>query len=75
MTPEQQELFNFLVEYVTDENTALFLIKGGEIGFVYGHGGYIKDPSDDYYNEQIELGSIGIDDVGLSHRYMIGILM
>ena len=71
MTKEQKALYDYLVEYVTDEDTAKIIIDGGEKGYYYGAGGYTTidaNEADDYVNE----GYTVIDDASLTNAYLIG---
>lgn len=71
MSKEQEALYEFLVEYVTDEETAKIIIDGGEQGFYYGIGGYTTidaNEVDSYVNEGYNV----IDDASLTNTYLIG---
>ncbi|MGL5718972.1 MAG: hypothetical protein ACRCX2_38570 [Paraclostridium sp.] len=61
---------------MTDKETAEKIIQGGEMGFLYGDGGYytcdIEISDDDFVNEQIEFGGMLLDDMALDNRYLIG---
>ncbi|TYC51071.1 hypothetical protein ESZ50_00625 [Weissella muntiaci] len=72
MTKKEQSLFDFLIEWVTDKATAYLFINGGYNGYVYGSAGYVEDPDDEYWDEQVKLGAMTIEDAILEHRYLIG---
>ncbi|MEY8736447.1 hypothetical protein AB9M75_04155 [Lactobacillus sp. AN1001] len=67
MNAKEKELFDFLVEYYTDEVTARKIINGGDQGYCYGGCGYIEvDPDDEFDQEFIqEQESNLISDVSL----------
>ena len=73
-TSEQKQLFEYLVDYVTDNATAGIIVNGGEIGFLYGRGGYMvideSEQSQKFYNEQCEVGGYGAIIDGVT--YLIG---
>lgn len=75
MTKTEKALYNYLVDYITDEATAEIIIKGGERGYYYGRGGYVAIDTND--NERMsELSeddeAFLIDDAGLNGVYLIG---
>lgn len=75
MTETEKALYNYLVNYVTDETTAKLIIKGGENGYYYGRGGYVSIDRND--NERMsELTEDDepflIDDASLNDAYLIG---
>lgn len=79
MTNSEKKLYEFLVQYETDETTAAIIIKGGYMGFAYGIGGYYEFDRDqmdsdqeEFINEQLELGANLLEDVALDHSYLIG---
>lgn len=75
MTESEQALYNYLVEYVTDEETAKQIIDGGEQGYYYGNGGYVEVDRNDRkrVNELInDEDAYLIDDAGLDKAYLIG---
>lgn len=71
-TSEQKQLFEYLTDYVTDNATAGIIVNGGELGFLYGRGGYmvIDEHMQEYYNEQLENGGYGVELDGVT--YLIG---
>lgn len=76
MTAEQTKLYNYLIDYVTDKETAEKIIQGGEMGFLYGDGGYytcdVNDLDKDFVNEQLEYGGYLLEDMALDNKYLIG---
>ena len=76
---ELNKFKEFLIDYVTDEETADLIIKGGEQGFYYGNGGYLVFNSDNAeelstFNEYAEDDYMVIDDESLTYKYVIGSL-
>ena len=76
---ELNKFKEFLIDYVTDEETADLIIKGGEQGFYYGVGGYLVfDPDNteelSTFNEYAEDDYMVIDDESLTYKYVIGSL-
>ena len=76
---ELNKLQDFLATYITDEDAAHWIIKGGEQGFYYGGVGFLTyDPDDTEdmkaFNEAVETGYLTIDDAGLHYKYVIGSL-
>lgn len=77
---ELNKLQDFLATYITDEDTADLIIKGGEQGFYYGGAGFLTyDPDDTEdmtaFNEAVEDGYyLTIDDTALHYKYVIGSL-
>lgn len=76
---ELNKFKEFLIDYVTDEETADLIIKGGEQGFYYGVGGYLVFDSDNAdelsaFNEYVEDDYMVIDDESLTYKYVIGSL-
>lgn len=77
---ELNKLQDFLATYITDEDTACHIVKGGEQGFYYGGAGFLTyDPDDTEdmmaFNEAVEDGNyLTIDDAGLQYKYVIGSL-
>ncbi len=70
---KQKELFKYLTDWVTDEETAGRIVNGGQTGFLYGNGGYYPyTERTEFVTEQIELGTVEIEDAGLSQKYLIG---
>ena len=73
-TSEQKQLFEYLVDYVTDNATAGVIVNGGELGFLYGRGGYMvidnSEQSQEFYKEQCEAGGYSVDLDGTT--YLIG---
>lgn len=63
----EKDLFDFLVEWVTDEVAAQKIIKGGYQGYLYGGAGYVEvdpdDPEDKKFIQEQE--SNLISDAGL----------
>ena len=77
---ELNKLQDFLAAYVTDEDTADFIIKGGEQGFHYGGAGFLTYDPDDMedmkaFDEAVEDDHyMTIDDAALHYKYVIGSL-
>lgn len=77
---ELNKLQDFLATYITDEDTAYWIIKGGEQGFYYGGAGFLTYDPDDAedmkeFSEAVEDGNYTtIDDAGLHYKYVIGSL-
>lgn len=76
---ELNKFKEFLIDYVTDEETADLIIKGGEQGFYYGVGGYLVfDPDNaeelSAFNEYVEDDYMVIDDESLTYKYVVGSL-
>jgi len=77
MNKSEQALYNYLVEYVTDDETAKLFVDGGEGGYYYGGGGYVSVDRDDkeLMNELMnDDNRFLIDDVSLDDAYLIGSL-
>lgn len=76
MTAEQTKLYNYLIDYVTDKETAEKIIQGGEMGFLYGGCGYytcdINETDSEFIAEQLEFGGMLLDDMALDNKYLIG---
>ena len=74
---ELNKLQDFLATYITDEDTADLIIKGGEQGFYYGGAGFLTyDPDDTQdmmaFNEAVESEDyFTIDDTALHYKYVI----
>lgn len=77
---ELNKFKEFLIRYITDEETADLIIKGGEQGFYYGGAGFLTyDPDDTEdmkaFNEAVEDEDyLTIDDTALYYKYVIGSL-
>lgn len=69
-TSEQKQLFEYLTDYVTDNATAGIIVNGGELGFLYGRGGYMVVTDKEFYKEQCEAGGYSVDLDGTT--YLIG---
>ena len=75
MTESEKALYEYLVDYVTDDETAKIIIKGGEQGYYYGNGGYVEiDRNDKEMMDKIinDEDAYLIDDAGLDNAYLIG---
>lgn len=74
---EQKQLFEYLVDYVTDNATAGVIVNGGELGFSYGRGGYMvigdSEQEQEFYNEQLDAGGYGMELDGIT--YLVGSLI
>lgn len=73
-TIEQKQLFECLTDYVTDNASAGIIVNGGELGFLYGRGGYMiiddGEQVQEFYREQCEAGGYSMELDGTT--YLIG---
>jgi len=74
MNKEQKALYDYLVEYVTDEETAKIIVNGGEIGYYYGAGGYVILDEDEISEALEDEDKFVLTDERLLNSYLIGSL-
>lgn len=72
MGKEQNKLYDYLVDYVTDSETALKIIKGGYQGYCYAGCGYevVDNNTDPDYLKEQEFNLIS--DTYLDYDYLVG---
>lgn len=74
MSKEQKALYDYLVEYVTDEETAKIIIDGGEMGYYYGAGGYVIIDDDEISEALDDENKFVVTDASLNNSYLVGSL-
>lgn len=72
MNEEQKNLYDYLVEYITDEETAKIIINGGEAGYYYGAGGYVVLDEEEISEALKDEDKFVVSDSSLENSYLVG---